>query len=133
MYKNQTIQSYVTSDQLFLFENGQVIFNETRLAQSNMTFHSTVKVDELRVVGAETVANTTVLGQNASFDKMTVDNGSLTNATITNTLSLANGYFQELISKDVQVTNETTVDDQLKSKITNAFSVKSSGLNISDE
>ena len=133
MYKNQTIQSYVTSDQLFLFENGQVIFNETRLAQSNMTFHSTVKVDELRVVGAETVANTTVLGQNASFDKMTVDNGSLTNATITNTLSLANGYFQELISKDVQVTNETTVDDQLKSKIINAFSVKSSGLNISDE
>lgn len=123
----------MTSDQLFLFENGQVIFNETRLAQSNMTFRSTVKVDNLRVVGTETVANTTVLGQNVSFDKMTVDNGILTNATIKNTLSLTNGYFQELISKNVQVANETTVDDQLKSKIINALSVKSSGLNISDE
>lgn len=93
VYQNQTIQSYMTSDQLFLFENGQVNFNETLLAQSNMTFHSVVRVDNLTVNGMHTVANTTILGKNVSFNKMTVNNGKLSNATITNTFSLTNGSF----------------------------------------
>ena len=98
-----------------------------------MTFHSTVSFNNLTISGSQVDANTTVSGKNVSFNKMTVANGSADNATITDTFYLTNGQFSQLITKNMQVNNETVIDDLLKSKNLNTVSIESSGLNITTD